>query len=205
MKRTHTIALSAIMTIAVGLTGFSAFAESFTVQEDSSAMGESSGMKGHVTLTVRDADGNIKNYLQTDNVITAIGKNCLSRTLFDVQTSCATAQTGFYDVIGVSASTYPDTSTTANLNRGGISALTGDLSATSGTATESVAASGTGSAIAKIVHTFTYSPTTAQDVNSAFLADSTNTNVLAIKNFAGGQVTLNEADQLVVTWEITLG
>ena len=43
---------------------------------------------GHVTLVVADSDGNIKNYQQTDNLVTNQGLECALDVIFDVTGGC---------------------------------------------------------------------------------------------------------------------
>ena len=85
MNRTKTIAVFAgIFAIAMttfGLSGISetpmAIASIPQVNED-----KSMNILGHVEYTVFDSDMNVKNYLQSDNIVVHEGKDCAGRLLF---------------------------------------------------------------------------------------------------------------------------
>jgi len=42
------------------------------------------GLMGHVTISVEDSEGNIKSYIQSDNVVVRDGKNCGAERIFGV-------------------------------------------------------------------------------------------------------------------------
>lgn len=60
------------------------------------------GMMGHIEMTLRDSDGNIKEYIQTDNFVTDTGRNCLSENSFGVNSNCAAT---FFTFIGLGTNT----------------------------------------------------------------------------------------------------
>ena len=111
MNRLKTIGLFAgIFAIAIGAISLSDTSESFFMVSTVPQSQESVGMLGHVEYTVRDASGNIKSYIQTDNIVTQEGKDCVAQTMFDtaetVGTCGATSEfnyiaIGNYSVAGI--------------------------------------------------------------------------------------------------------
>ena len=65
------------------------------------------GMMGHITLTVYDSDGNIKEYVQTDNAVRDAGRDCLSDNVFGV--GGLTCGGGDFRFIGLGTGTSPQT------------------------------------------------------------------------------------------------
>ena len=80
--KTQTMALFAILTVGIGLTGFSS-ATMFPESDDLSGYGESSSISGHMTVIHKDAQGSILGYQQTDNIITNEGLSCLHCLIID--------------------------------------------------------------------------------------------------------------------------
>lgn len=205
MKNYQSLGLVAVMAVVAGLTGVTALGNISFDENDVSSMSTSAPISGHLILTVTDDEGNIKKYMQTDNVIASNGKNCTGEVLFTVTgTTCDNAASAFDDIV-LSSASFADTPTTADLTNSQFTPqLVGSLAEFSSTAvTEGVAASGTGSARIDLAHTFSYTGGTSQTVTSAALMNTANS-VFAIKNFPSA-VSLNNGDDLTVTWQITLG
>lgn len=102
MNRTLSVGMFAgIFAIAMGaifLTGDSA--ETFMVASvPQTQTTQGLGMIGHVEYTVRDEANQIKSYVQTDNIVTEMGKNCVAKTLFDQSDSVG-------DCVGVTEYQY---------------------------------------------------------------------------------------------------
>ncbi len=203
MKQHQSLGLVAVMAVVAGLTGFTALGDISFNENDVSSMSTSGPMLGHVIITVTDDEGNIKKYMQTDNVITSNGKGCTGNLLFGAGT-CVDSVTVFDDIV-LSNLAFADTPTTADLiNTGFTPQLSGSLAEFSSTAvTEGISSSGTSSARIDLAHTFSYTGGTSQTVSSAALMNTANS-IFAIKNFPSA-VSLNNGDDLTVTWQITLG
>ena len=206
MKQYQSLGLVAVMAVVAGLTGVTALGDFSFVENDASSMNTNVPIMGHVIITVTDNEGNIKNYMQTDNIITEDGKMCVGELLFDPGTNgCPDSATVFDDIV-LSSASFPDTAATAGLTNSGFTPqLVGSLAEFSSTAvTEAVAASGstTGARI-DLAHTFSYTGGSSQTVTSAALMNTANS-VFAIKDFPSA-VSLNNGDDLTVTWQITLG
>ncbi len=73
--------------LVVGIAGFISLdaisATSFVTMKAASDIHETSQMIGHVTYELRGADGNIKHYFQSDNLIVDKGTDCAANAIFD--------------------------------------------------------------------------------------------------------------------------
>ena len=204
MNQHQSLGLVAVIAVVAGLTGVTALGDISFVENDLSSMDTNVPVSGHVIIQVTDDDGFIKKYMQTDNIITSNAKGCTGFLLFAVGT-CDNSVTAFDDIV-LSSGGFADNSATADLTNGGFSPqLAGTLAEFSSTAvTESQVAAGSGTAtIIDIAHTFSYTGGSSQTVTSAALMNTANS-VFAIKNFPSA-VSLNNGDDLTVTWQITLG
>jgi len=204
MKQHQSLGLVAVMAVVAGLTGVTALGDISFVENDVSSLNTNVPLSGHMIIQVTDDEGNIKKYMQTDNVITSNAKGCTGNHLFGVGTCDNNASA--FDDIELSSNAFADNAGTADLTNAGFNGkltTAGLQKSTSNTVTEAVTSSGTGSARYDIVHTFSYSTGGSQTVQSAALMNTLNS-VFAIKNFPS-PVSLNPGDDLTVTWQITLG
>ena len=72
------LALSAVMIVAVGLIGTNFVTGlEMTEQEQLGANSNNNDIYGHITIVHSDPDGNILDYIQTDNVVGLFGKSCI--------------------------------------------------------------------------------------------------------------------------------
>lgn len=84
MKRAYTIALFAgVFAVAIGFTGLYGVSATPLMTTAIPQTIEPVGMLGHIDFVVRDADGFIKSYVQTDNIVTDTGNDCVARLAFD--------------------------------------------------------------------------------------------------------------------------
>jgi len=84
MNRLQTIGLFAgIFAIAMGAISLNDTSESFFMVSATPQSQEDVGMLGHVEYTVRDASGDIISYIQTDNIVTDAGKDCVAKGMFN--------------------------------------------------------------------------------------------------------------------------
>ena len=202
MNHLKTMGLLGIVAIAVGMVGINEVSANPLAVSDSakSNSGEKSTFLGHIIVTVRDQEGNIKAYRQTDNIVTAGGHNCAANLLFGTAFANCTGPATF-QYIGLTNATFTpaagDTTITNEQVNGGMQRQAGTISAAQ------VATSGTNSAIAQIAKTFTYSGTSSRTVSGSGLFDASSAgNMFADHTFS--TVTLNTNDQLTVQWQITL-
>lgn len=80
---------------------------------------EISGAQGHITLVLQDADGNITQYVQTDNAITQRGLDCMVDTIFigsagTGNSNCTNVDP--FDVIAIGEGTVSTDSDATGLN-----------------------------------------------------------------------------------------
>ncbi len=211
------LALTAVMVVAIGLTGANFVGGSLESTEDISVAKygtvEGSPIYGHVTIVHSDPEGNILSYVQTDNAVTNQGKDCAVEHIFSAAggltlNNCpAVTANDNFDVIGLTnGQSFPFDANATSLN--GVELTLNGLAAVAGTVTGNAAAVGTdytastSGAIVDIANTFT-STADAQGVDGAILYNAAKDAAFAAKEFTA--VTLNTSDTLAVTWTITLG
>ena len=235
MNRLKTIGLFAgIFAITMGAISLSDTSESFFMVSTIPQSQENVGMLGHVEYTVRDASDNIKSYMQTDNIVTEEGKDCVAQTMFDtaegVGTCGATTEFNYIAIGNFSAAGVPVVTAFA-LEEGG-SATNGCASSggTSPTPTfggemsrKLVDPSFDSGGTVTIVTLDTVSDAFDFDINNAtvvmqsgvFNAASTqdgngqctnsgSADMFAIQDLSGSGVTVAAGDSLAVKWTITI-
>lgn len=173
---------------------------------------EQTGFMGHVEYVLKDSEGNIKYYYQTDNFVTDMAKDCTASQLFDQTQStigdCA-GTIGEFQFIGVAdiAPGTDDPQVIALANE--IGARHQDTSVGSGAFT--VANNGVGTDVS-IDTTAPFTFDTGNETNNIFQAGLfdaiTGGNAFAIQNTTSGVnpgIDVNDGDTLSVTWTITVG
>ena len=219
MKQTK-LALSAVMIVAVGLIGTNFVTGlDMTGQEKFDALSNSNVVYGHLTIVHSDPDGNILSYIQTDNVVSSFGLDCMAPLVFGTisGTSCeSTDKDSFFTTIAL----FEDESFTNQLNAtdGDGNLLDVDLdvdglqigNGTSLTIIQNFAAVPNGDKITMdsgsktdISLIFTAGSLTSQVVNGAALFNTDEDAVLAGQSF--NPVTLETDDTLTITWTIEIG
>ena len=217
MKKHTTLALiGAIVAGVAGLISVDAIsASSLVTMQGASDFHESGLMIGHVTYEVRGADGQIKHYLQGDNLITKKGTDCAAQAIFnDLDTDVCTLGSGFgFIAIGNSTNLAPlasaDNTKLDDDGSGGKEIHRSDfinaaITANSGLGTN-VIISNSGTPF-----TFTDLGPSGTKVTQSGLFDAATRetgNMFSIKDIPvplGGGITVNNADTLAVTWTITL-
>jgi len=207
MKQHQSLGLVAVMAVVAGLTGVTALGDISFVENDVSSLNKNIPISGHLIIQVTDDEGNIKNYMQTDNVITSNAKRCTGNLLFGAGLGTCVSSSSPFDEIVLSPDSFADDAATAELADAGFSnqlSTFGLAKSTSNTVTEGSASSGTGSQRIDIAHTFSYSGTSASQLVTSAALMNASVSVFAIKDFPS-PVTLNNGDDLTVTWQITLG
>jgi len=208
MKQPQTIALTAILAVAVGMVGFhGSFGDTFGFDSSPEiATNDGQTYKGHIVLKHFDAEGNLLAYQQTDNVITFTGKNCAAEVIFGAGfATCPTA--AVFDKIALSTDagagftdadlTLPGECITATCGTGLDTRLVG-------TVTANPAATAGNPAVAQIQRTFLSTSGIGPIIASAGLFDAVSAgNLFALKGFSP-TVTVNNGDSIQITWLITL-
>jgi len=205
MKQPQTIALTAVLAVAVGMLGFNgAFGDTFGFNSSPEiATNDVQAYKGHIVLKHFDAEGNLLGYQQTDNVVNFPGKNCAAYLTFgSAFANCATGVA--FDFIALSTDTgagFDDGDTTL---AGECSTCGAGLNARiQGTVSADTVAANNIDAIAQIQQSFTKTDVGLATIASAGLFNAvTGGEMFAERGFAS--VGLNQNDSLLVTWLITV-
>jgi len=171
-------------------------------------------MTGHVETILRDADGNIKEYRQSDNLISNTGENCTLRLLFGTTqgsglgtTVCTGALTSPWHVIalGTGGATAVNGTQVGLVTETGASGL-GRATATTKTWTNSTASASTGYAQIVMAKTFTNNSGGTVTVSESGLFNSTTisgSGMFARQTFSG--IAVNNNDSLTVQWTVNVG
>ncbi len=214
MKQTK-LALTALLVVAIGLTGANLVNSSISQPSNTEAMGESTGLfLGHVTLVHKDAQGNVLNYIQTDNIVSNEGKDCALELIFGTHASATcpagTATEKFDKIALFSGQSFAhDVNATDTFGLDTVDLVNSGLVSATGAVLNFAAASGTGYGSSStggsvdIFKQFTLGVGNGITVDGATLWNQAETAAFAAQTF--GQVTLNLSDTLDVTWTITLG
>jgi len=166
------------------------------------------GIAGHAEVVLKDTDGNIKAYQQSDNVIVINGQDCAADLLFGFEgTGTGLCDSGEgneaqfrFIAIGEGTSTETDDNTSLDSE---LSTLT-----RTGTLSESAAATkgagGTG-AMKTIVGTFTLTGDTT--VSEVGLFDTTTSNSAEMFShiYLGTPISAGDGDTITITYKITVG
>jgi len=109
MKRYMSLALIGVLVVGIaGFISLDAFsATSFVTMKAASDIHETGQMIGHVTYELRGADGNIKHYSQSDNVIVDDGTDCAAQAIFDTGNTdvCTLGTNGGFAFIAIGNAT----------------------------------------------------------------------------------------------------
>lgn len=214
--RTYAI-FGAVIAISSGFLGVYALPYFTSSDSNTNNLSTNGFMLGHVVLTVKDQDGNIKAYRQGDNIIVNRGEDCAVGRLFGIAgvstvsptgtTSCG-GNPGFFQAIAIGNQTAgtgqalaTDTALLNEHNQTG----TGLVRANADNVVLTTASGS--SASAKLTKQFTYSGSTARTVTESGIFNQTaiggNSALFAHQTFS--PVTLNNGESLTVEWTINIG
>lgn len=232
MKKYTSIALIGVL--VVGMAGFISLdaisATSFATMKVASDVHETGKMIGHVTYELRDVDGNIKQYLQSDNVIVDLGTDCAATAIFDTTDAsgiCTLGTDTGFSFIAIGNSTTPLPSSvddiTLDVSDGGVANFDDDnfpnagdeidrLTAESVTITPAdTLGTGADTTVSIVSPAFTFSdlnadPTEGTIITQSGLFDSlAGGNMFSARDIPGlPGIRVTNADTLSVTWTITL-
>lgn len=213
MNRHTTIALlGAVFAVTAGMLSVNAFsATPFLVAQSASTTHDDALIQGHVTYVVKDSDGKIKSYIQSDNLVVDVGETCVAQSMFRSNgTNC--------DVFQDTGATNPSTTNGFNWiaigNGTTLVAVDGSNTALPGGGTgggekqrlQSLAAitnSTTVGATAVMSKTFSFDAGSATTIRNSGLFDkSTTGHLFSAQDIS---VPVGASDTLTVTWTITLG
>jgi hypothetical protein len=219
MKRYTSLALIGVL--VVGIAGFISLdaisATSFVTMKAASDIHETSQMIGHVTYELRGADGNIKHYFQSDNVIVDRGTNCAAVAIFNATDDsgvCTLGTDGGFSFIAIGNST--NTLPLASVDDTGLDDdTTGGLEIDRRDSVVTITAANGGDTTVSIVSpafTFADLGTDGTAITQSGLFDSgagggESNNMFSARDIPGQSGTglqVSNADTLSVTWTITL-
>ncbi len=211
----NTIALLGVIITAgfgVGLASSTIFVTPLLLaQAQETDTSDHFGIMGHIEFIATDSDGNIKQYIQTDNTVVNIGENCMGELLFDVDMTGVTADecTGTGITTGTHGSSGAGftwlgigTGATAEAeNNVALATETGSrIQETAQAPTGSTGASGTSG---QVILSEVFTPGAVTITEAGLFDASTAGNMLARQLFTG--IPLGVSDQLTVQWTITIG
>lgn len=175
-------------------------------------------MTGHVETILRDVDGNIKEYRQSDNLITNNGENCVLKLLFQDDGSgaglgsgtgtgrCTGSLNSPWHVIALGTSSTAVNGTDYVLGAETSASGLGRAVATTKTYTNSTAQSSTGSAQIVMARTFTNTSGGTVSIAESGLFNSTTiagSGMFARQTFSS--IAVNNNDSLTVQWTVNVG
>ena len=232
MKRVTTIALFAGMfAVTVGILGFSGNSATANMISALPQSQDNVGMLGHVEYKVLDEFGNIKQYMQNDNVVVQVGKDCVARAVFDTDVNpgaCPNNTEFQYIAIGnATGGTIDDAQTDLNLAQcattGAAGTNGGEMARKLVTPSFTAAGSGTGTIVILDLSSdpFTFGADNATAVidSGIFNADESavdgqeqcttlgTSEMFAIQQLNGPTtgISVSNGDSLSVKWTITVG
>ena len=200
----------ALLGAVIGLTGSvlgmqALSATPFGVAGTSTTM-ESGYMLGHITLTVADANGNIKSYIQTDNRVLDQGEACAVKRTFSTAATgsgdCGGTATNAFDVIALGTSSTAEADNDIAL--GAETSASGLVRAAASSATVTDDSDGSQGAKIALVKAFTNTSAGTVNIAESGIFNSTSVDadgIFARKVFTAIPVAVNDA--LTVTWTIT--
>ncbi len=209
--------------MTLGMVSVSGFSQSLFVASTDTEIVNHMDMKGHITFTATDQDGNILSYIQTDNIIVNVGENCVAEALFNVTTDSADEScdgTGTHTTKGAPDNGIADGGFTfVGIGTGATGAGEEDeldtalvvpdsrLKADPADTTVTVSSGDADSSAVVTVTVLFTADDTEPTINESGLFDSIddtgNNNMLARQTF--DDIPLTEGDKLTVEWEITIG
>lgn len=231
MNRTKTIALFAgIFAIAMTTYGLSGVSASPMVMASIPQAQDGMGMLGHVEYTVLDSNQNVKQYLQSDNVVVRTGTDCAGEFIFGTTNSATCTSTGTaYQYIAIGNATTPDAAATdIELDVDGgtgcaTSTVDGEQARKLVTPTQTDNdGSGTDVVLDVLTDTFKFDANNATTVTQSAIfndnvattasngscsslgAAGTDWEMFSIQDLSGGGVVVSDGDSLAVKWTITI-
>ena len=231
MKRVTTIALFAGMfAVTVGILGFSGNSATANMISALPQSQDNVGMLGHVEYKVLDELGNIKQYMQNDNIVVEVGKDCVARAVFDISETiglCVTNLEFQYIAIGNGTGGTIDDIQTDLANAqcatsGGAGSNGGEMARKQVTPTFQPASGGTGTIVTldlsqdpftfgasnatSVIDSAIFNAQTSQDAEKQCQGPLTTSEMFSIQELnAQVGIAVSSGDSLSVKWTITIG
>ena len=212
MKNTFRIAMiGAVLAITAGIVSTGVFSEtSSSAQNDSTIPSSSLAILGHAEFVVTGTDGHIKSYLQTDNIVTEKGRDCVANLMFKNGTAAGncTLSNGFtgFRYMAIGNGTANEVVTATALSTSG-----GDEVAKSGALEPTFTAASSNSNKARIALSNAFSiddsigSTTIKDSGLFDASGAKTGNMFAVLAIPNSGVAVQDGDTLTVNWTIDIG
>lgn len=204
---TTTLVLGVSLAVVAGLFSSTIFGINNSESDIQTSTSATGLMTGHVTTTVTGADGNVKAYRQSDNIIVQTGENCTVGKLFvsGTMSGCGNTADRFTFIAIGNTTTGAVSRASTNLTTGeGVEHNAGGLVRTNATTITPTAADGSNFARVVLSNTFTNTSPNSQAVTQSGLFNAVSSgDLFARQHFS--TITMNNGDSLTVQWTINIG
>jgi len=198
MEQRQIILFGVLIAATAGMVFAGLSTSTLFVAAPSSTLGGKGLITGHVESLVRDDQGTVKVYRQSDNLIVNKGEDCAVRTLFDTNNggggSC-TGTIGEFSYIGIGTG-----ATAASATQTALVTPVKRVQDTTCTFTASNAAVTN----AKCLLSSTFTTGSTITVNESGIFDAATSGNMFARQLTGA-IPLTSADTLTVNWTISLG
>ena len=209
--------LGTVIVLSIGIIGVYSYFDG----EVTSALNSqyaSGFMTGHLAMTVTGPDGNVKQYVQTDNFILPTGEDCTMKKLFvgNGETTalnselCPQVVGTFNNIVLLTGGSCAPASTHTLLTEGACTLKTGDgLDPVAVTINDAATIAASGDTEPHVDIDNNFSPTATITITAAAVTNSTSSTATLHEVFAKADVnpdvTVNNGDTLTVQWDIEIG
>jgi len=192
------VAILALTVVAISSGG--AFA---MIQDDQAPQITDDGAKifGHLEIVARDADGNIKAYRQTDNLVVTNGLEAAAERLFGADHTTSRATIEVFDTVGVGTGTGGAAAGDEVLGTQRAGKLEDGTVATSGTNGAIIEVTFPASGASSLQNASGTVAITESGLFDSTLNATSASNMFARQTFTA--INVGESDTLTVTWTIT--
>jgi len=209
--------LGTVIVLSVGILGLYSY---FDGEVTSTLNSQTAGafMTGHLSMTVIGPDGNVKQYVQTDNFILPTGEDCTIKKLFVGSGNTASSvsdvcpnNVGTFNKIALLTGACTPLSTHTTLTEGGctLEATTVGLNPVAVTINDLATIPASGDTEPHIDIDNDFLPTATVTITAAAVTNSTSLTAGDHEVFAKADVspdvTVNSGDTLTVRWDIEIG
>lgn len=208
--------LGTVIVLSVGIFGVYSYFDGEVISALNSQTA-SAFMTGHLSMTVIGPDGNVKQYVQTDNFILPTGEDCTIKKLFigNGQTGSLVSDVcpnnvGTFNKIVLLTGACTPLSTHTTLTEGGCTLQTANaLGPVAVTINDGNTIPASGDTEPHIDIDNDFLPTATVTITAAAVTNSTSTTAGDHEVFAKADVspdvTVNNGDTLTVRWDIEIG
>jgi len=165
------------------------------------------GYSGHVSAVLKDSDGNIKTYLQTDNTVVRVGRDCAANLLFGATITPAGVvdfdDCGLMNFMAIGSSTFPvdtmDTGLGFKLSNGNLLLTVANTVTAAG---KTFPADSGNDAKFTVIKTFTILEADSPGILGETGMFDANNNMFARTVFPGGGIPITTGDKFTIEWTL---